>query len=462
MGDACMCVRHITRHALRRLPCALRAFLVTVALILAVGTTRAQDVSVGALRWDDWLPSSPDVALLDDPQWRSRIPFHAARDASGVLRINGTLEHVLAAENAYARAGGLDYFVFGFYPETGSWRRPAARQLGLNRALATFVRLPHRGGMRFAISLNQSFPQEDFADLAETLAQLVSHPDYIRAPDGSAPVFLFGHEPESWSRSLGTPERFRQAFTALRGVVRQRSGVNLLSIFLHADPRRGAELARALGMDMLSAYVVPAGSGGQALPYVACLDRMRAHWRALAASGLPFLPNLTTGWDYRPRLTARGWPSDTPASPNWCEPPRQGELGAALRGATQAATSPFRSVLVYGWNEFTEGGWLSPTWAEGTARLAEFRQELGGRDAPHEVVLTWPEYGVATPGCVLRSTARERRTTLSACGRSGVEPWPCPPGMSAQSDTMRAPSGLEALWHDGAWTDRRCAPGTNR
>ncbi|MBR0673539.1 glycoside hydrolase family 71/99 protein [Neoroseomonas soli] len=434
----------------------MRYVLAVLALLLALGGARAQDVPVGAIRWDDWLPDSPDVALLRLPQWQSRVPFHAARDAGGTLRINGALENVLAAENAYARAGGLDYFVFGLYPETGSWGRAPARHLGLNRALATFLRLPDRGGMRFAVSLNQSFPQDDFADVEETLAQLVANPDYIRAPDGTAPVFLFGHEPESWSRSLGTAERFRDAFAALREAVHRRSGVRLLAIFLHANPQRGAELARALGMDMLSAYVVPAGSGGRALPYADCVGRMRAHWQALAATGLPFLPNLTTGWDYRPRMQARGQRTDAPASPNWCEPPRPGELGATLRGAMQAATSDFRSVLVYGWNEFTEGGWLSPTWAEGTARLAEFRQVLGAREAPREVVLTWPEYGVTAPACALRSTGRNREATLRACGRTGAEPWPCPPGMTVRDDALRAPSGMEALWHDGAWAVRRC------
>ncbi|MEO3475148.1 hypothetical protein AAFN86_25025 [Roseomonas sp. CAU 1739] len=437
----------------------MRYVLAVLALLLTHGAARAQAVMVGAIRWDDWLPNSPEIALLDTPQWRSRMPFHAARDADGTLRINGALENVLAADNAYARAGGLDYFVFGLYPEAGSWGRAPARQLGLNRTLASFLRLPDRGGMRFAISLNQSFPQEDFADTAETLAQLVAHPDYIRAPDGTAPIFLFGHEPEAWSRSLGSPERFRDAFAALRDAVHRQSGVRLLAIFLHADPQRGAELARALGMDMLSAYVVPAGSGGRALSYASCVARMQAHWQALAASGLPVLPNLTTGWDYRPRIEARGQRTGAPGSPNWCDPPRPGELDNALRAAIRSATSPFRSVLVYGWNEFTEGGWLSPTWTEGTARLVEFRQVLGDGGAPREVVLTWPEYGVTAPDCALHSTARDRAATLRACGRPGVVPWPCPPGMTIRNDALRAPSGLEALWYDGAWAVRRCVRG---
>ncbi|MBR0650217.1 hypothetical protein GXW78_11130 [Roseomonas terrae] len=434
----------------------MRYVLALLALLLVQAAPRAQDVSVGAIRWDDWLPDSPDVALLDNPQWRSRLPFHAARDAEGRLRINGALENVLAAENAYARAGGLDYFVFGLYPEAASWGRRPARQLALNRALVSFLRLEDRSGMRFTVSLNQSFPQDDFADVAETLAQLVAHPDYLRTPDGRAPVFLFGHEPESWSRSLGSPERFRDAFARLREAVRERSGVPLLAVFLHANPQRGAELARALGMDVLSAYVVPAGSGGRAVPYADCVARMRTHWRALADSGLPFLPNMTTGWDYRPRIEARGQRTDAPNGPNWCEPPQRGELGAALREARQAATSDFRSVLVYGWNEFTEGGWLSPTRAEGVARLAEFRQVLSPRSPARDVVLSWPDLGVTAPDCALRSTARDRGATLRACRRSGAEAWPCPPGMAVRSDTVRAPSGLEALWHDGAWAVRRC------
>lgn len=429
------------------------------------GPAEIASVPVGAIRWDYWFPGSPEIALLEQPRWSGRVPFFARRLPDGGLEVAGDVENVLHAEVAYARAAGLDYFIFGFYPETGSWGREPGRHIRLNRALLSYLRLPDRSGVRFALSLNQSFPASDFAEMAGMLAAMVAHPDYMRTPAGTAPVFVFGHEPESWSRSLGTAERFRDAFRALRSEVRARTGTDMTVVFMHADPQRAAELARALGFDMASAYVTPAGAGGRELPYAECGARMRGNWRRLAETGMPFLPNVTVGWDYRPRTLARGGRVDAPSSANWCAAPDADELGAVLRDALRVAAErreqPFRSVVVYAWNEFTEGGWLAPTWSEGAARIAALRAALGrGRAPPPEVELTWPDDRISAPACPVRSVPRNRDKVLEACAeRSSPEaapPWPCPPGMRVLSDAVRAPTGFEAARHDGAWNLRRC------
>lgn len=307
--------------------------------------------------------------------------------------------------------------------------------------------------MRFAISLNQSFPAEDIPDLQATLRALLAHPAYLRTPAGAAPIFLFGHEPEIWSRSMGAPENFRAAFAGLRAGL----GTPTTAILLHANPQRGAELVRLLGLDMLSAYVLAPGAGGRQLPYAECLAFMRTRWRGQVETGLPMLPNLTLGWDDAPRIAA-GRPSGT----NRCMPPQPAEATAALQEALLAAARPqdFRSVLLYAWNEFTEGGYLAPTQAAGTALLNALRRARGGPVMP-DVTLTWPDWAVAAPDCPLRSTPRARDATLAGCtaAPAATNAWPCPSGMRVAAESLRAPTGLQALLHAGGWALRRCTSG---
>jgi hypothetical protein len=444
----------------------LAACVLAMVLISWPASAR-DDVLVGALRWDNWTSKSPEVKVLEQPDWKDRIPFFARRDEQGHLTISGDMDNVLAAEVAYAYSAGIDYFVFGFYPETGSWGRNATDSLSLNRSLATYLRLQDRKGIRFAVSLNQSFPEQDVADISDSIAAFVSDKDYVRTPDGRAAVFVFTQNPKGWGAVYGSDEAARRVVQQIKQRVHEKAGVNLLFILEYPDPGIAAEQARNTGMDMASGYstFAPSAPGEHVFPD--CIANNSSYWGRAANAGVPFVPNVTLGWDPRPRDSVRVREGKEAVVKSWCTPPQGNNLKQLVQAAFHAVASqpgslPFRSVLVYAWNEFTEGGWLAPTWSGGAARLDEFRKATGRNRTIDHVTITWPD-AAKDDRCPVRTGERDRNEVMRHCSRntegSETPRWPCPPGTRSSDDRVRAPTGLEALYWPGIWIERTCIGG---
>ena len=129
-----------------------------------------------------------------------------------------------------------------------------------------------------------------------------------------------------------------------------------------------------------------AGTGGVAF---AGLTRSRAaerHRDAFREAGLRVVPWVTTGWDPRPRVEHPV--SGTTVAPDaWAQPGTPAEIAAHLGRAPawtglDRAAADTKTVLIYAWNEFDEGGWLCPTPRDGTARLDAIRPVLSHPGAP--------------------------------------------------------------------------------
>jgi hypothetical protein len=421
------------------------------------------DILIGAIRWDAWFDGGRDVALLRPDRFGDRIPFYARPGATpgDPLIVDGTTEHVMNAELAYARAMGVDYFLFGFYPEDGSWNRDRATHQALNRSLQTYLRMPDTYGVRFAVSLNQTFPRSDADEYIERLSSFVSRPNYVRAQDRTVPVFLFDSGRGSWSRTYGGSDAGRDLLNTLRRGVEASTGQRIVFVLLHPNPVVGQTEAANLGVPIVSTYSNFAPSDGGAVPFARCAAHGRSVWERAARAGVTYLPNVTLGWDTRPRAA----PDETPVRRRtWCLPPDRATLASAFADAAHFVgtqeQAAFKSVLVYAWNEFTEGGWMVPTWANGAVGVAILRDAIGRRPTLPPIELTWPTH-VRLDTCPVRTGGLTRETATSRCTSDtgpAVADWPCPPGSRVGEDRLRAPTGLEFRVWSGAWMTRQCLP----
>ncbi len=68
-------------------------------------------------------------------------------------------------------------------------------------------------------------------------------------------------------------------------------------------------------------------------------------------------------------------------NPDWCQPATDEEWTRLIRGAiSEAASNPrtvASSVVIYAWNESSEGGWIQPTLSEGVRRLKVIASATG-------------------------------------------------------------------------------------
>lgn len=441
-----------------------RLLIVCMTLLTAV-VARAQvpdDIKIGAIRWDAWYEGAPDQKVLEQPEWKHRAPFFARYDASGALHLDGDKEHVIHAEVAYARAIGLDYFIFGFYPDTGSWGRQIDSHLKLNRALSTYLRLPDRMGVKFAISLNQLFPANDIEDIASSVATFASHQDYVRTPQGTLPIFILAHDGLDWKNFFGTDEKAREAFRVIRRMIRSQTNIDVTFIIMNYEHEKAMHAASTYGLDMVSTYTSFApGTGSTKNTFATCAMHGEAIWAKAAAADIPYAPNITLGWDNRIRKTTHGNMHGKPPGP-WCARPERQELAqhfkrAATHTSLHASQLPFPTIVVYAWNEYAEGGWMAPNLEDGSTWLADQRSAIGRNRRLGPVELTWP-LPIESATCPLRTAEKPRQRVEAGCSPPPppANNWPCPPGTNLTSDRIRAPSGYESMIWSGGWNSRTC------
>lgn len=407
----------------------------------AMASTRAaaESLTVGVIRWDAWFLESRHVKpLVAAPE---RLPFFAL-DAKGKTILPGGTGPTIAAENIYARAAGIDYWLFAYYAPTGSYGRDPATIDRLNRGLEAFRRQPDRSGMRFALALQQTYPATDFDRLVEMIAPVLADRDYLRLADGSRSLFV--SDLGDWEKTLGTAAKVQAFFTRLRDTLAKRIGAK---VRLTAMTARTTAAATYVGADRpfaaFSSYALAPPNDGRALSAEQCAAIGADFWGRALALGQPFIPNVTLGWDMSPRLAFPDLAAGGSTTPGSCRPGSQAQLTAQIAAARKAAIAGARGghapgILLYAWNELTEGGWLVPTRSEGTRRIAALARALGRENRlTREVTLSFPDDG-------------DPRTP---------DDWPCPPGTRAAQDVAARPDEEMREIHAGRWTRRTCRLG---
>jgi hypothetical protein len=181
-GDAACSIAWTRRDLFVRLAAA--TFAASTAVLRAQGADRPL---VGALRWYAWyVPGSEPTAAversLSPPQYQSRLPFFARRDAGRARSLPALSPNLMALEIEQAAYAGLDFWAFVAYPHD------SPMSLALHQYLTSVAR--HR--MRFCL-----FTQLEYWGTAETPASLVEehialmkHEAYVRVADGRPLYFL--------------------------------------------------------------------------------------------------------------------------------------------------------------------------------------------------------------------------------------------------------------------------------
>jgi hypothetical protein len=286
------------------------------------------------------------------------------------VTINGLDAGVMASEVLYAAAGGIDYFVFGLYDD----RRPdgSDNQIMANfrHSIDLFTALSSKHGMRFSVFMNATAMAPRVRQL---LAGYVAAPSFLRTPDGRPVVFWFMPKAKTWVEDAGGLAAARSRLRQLRADIAEAAGEPPYLVVMAFDPADGARLVGSVGFDAFTSYGNPLGSrepgaaSGEE-PYTRCEASSRYYWALAHRSDEPFMPPVSLGWDYRPTIDDPSRGKD----PAWCRPPTTEEIRDLVRGAASAAPQQqvIRSILIYAWNEYTEGGWLAPTLCDGAQRLA--------------------------------------------------------------------------------------------
>jgi len=335
-----------------------------LASLAALAAGQEAPPIVGAIRWDGWYGTGSVAkaveASLGPPKYHFRLPWFARVVGEGKVSINGDAQAVVEQEIDYAAKAGLNYWAFVDYCDEGS-----AMHIALNR----YRSAKDKKGIRYCF-VEEGLRLDGLGTAAwQRLVEHFRHPDYQTVLDGRPLLFVF----------VKTTKLGRNEWDVLKRQTLDAGMKAPYLVLMGWHPEEDAKDMAALGFDAISAYS-RGGSYTMTQPSYAeqCAMIRRDRWEKCRALRLPSVTFASAGWDTRPRNERPPpWCTWVTATPDKTPPAQQkplldsvtatsDELSTHIREALEWTKAnrdlnPANALIIYGWNEHDEGGWLQPT-----------------------------------------------------------------------------------------------------
>ena len=364
---------------------------------------------IGAYYFDGWNPKASHLTERLKTEFANREPVWGWYDDT---------DKIMEQQIDFAANAGLSFWSFCWYwPEKGGPSSP------LNNAMMLYLKAPNRSRLQFCLLVanHKGFrigPKDWPAVSAQWIA-LFKQPTYLTV-DGK-PLLIF-FSPAELIKAFGTPEGVKAVLDQLRADAKTAGlpGVSIaacaaavpqsVKVFgapesvraaldqLRADaktaglpgvsiatraaavPQSDLEILRACGFDVLTGYnyheypcAGQVTTTNKEQSFSSMISGHESIWNLFAERGeRPYIPVVTTGWDKRP------WEAVdvSDAQREVCYSDRSPALvehfiGKAIAWikANPTHATPEKLILLYAWNENGEGGYLTPTKAEGSVYL---------------------------------------------------------------------------------------------
>jgi len=301
---------------------------------------------------------------------------------------------------------GIDVFLYDWYWYSGVRNMEEALEQG-------FLQAPSRGRVKFALMWANHDRKDQFCpefgkprntwlpsrhsprDLRRVIDYGVERyfhqPNYWRVDDR---LFFSVFQPERFVQELGGPRETRALFEEIDDRLQKAGLTPMHWNGMVAGPAAVALLQEA-GFHSTSRYNIHSSAqqvrADGTEPYEAVMEAHRQHWRNMRTTALVDLPVVTMGWDCTPRCRLDvPWPfAMSPGTDAYEYPyvpvvvgntPELYEqlLRDAAQHIAQDQRNPF-AIVLYAWNEWTEGGYLLPEKRTGTAYLEAIKRVFGVR-----------------------------------------------------------------------------------
>jgi len=377
--------------------------LITVLLLSPLAALHAADVSkpesnrplVGVIRWDGYngspvVTQKQEMGFLKPEKWHSRAPwfFRKTGDPARPLEFNTKYDKKVIQETTdeeikYAAAAGIDYWAFCYYAKyKGGWQLRDNLEAYLasplkSRVKASLILLGnHVGtGLSPAASAAPDAVRKDWENLVNEIVPLLRDPSYQKVCDGRPLVYLM--QPEDFSKSLGDPsekgasvEHLRSAVTYLRERSQAAGAGDPYVVGMNSGGIWSAMYVDKAGLNAVSAYRPDFGGTPAGTPYAHLWGNIRDKF-INGGSGIGNNPNceivvpLMSGASHEPRHESK---PEQFGPDHYCEPAAGEFKSHVLSGLDWAYANkkncPAQSVLIYAWNEHSEGGFICPTMGE--------------------------------------------------------------------------------------------------
>jgi hypothetical protein len=328
---------------------------------------------IGAIRWDAWYdPDDGPIAeaverSLGPHRYHFRLPYFGKETGPDSVRINGYSQDIIDSEIKDAVYAGLQYWAFDAYDPTSP----------MSNALKLYLSSTLKNKINFC--LISDIGTINYPPTVDWQAQLLNDGNYQRVLNQRPLYYLFAPS-ASYADQVGGPDRAKQLVADLRATFAARGIADLYLVVLNPVPQLASDIARALGADAIGAYAL--SHNLRNAPFAELAREVETLWDQFAATSLPLVPPISTGWDRRPRAEHPvPWDSGNTDTSLYYDTASPAEIGAELQACLRWMSAhrdavPANTALIYAWNENDEGGWLVPTYKDDRGRIEAVRRIL--------------------------------------------------------------------------------------
>ena len=351
-------------------------------ILTAVLLSCASKKRLFTAHYDEYLVGCEYFAGWQEKGTKANYPGYPER-----IPLNGEYitPEVMTKDIDVAASHGVDFFAILWYPNKYA-QNPIVEDV--NKAVDWFAASPSAHKMKFMLEITNHHPFlvktiEEWAEVAAMCAEKMKHPSYLKIDGrpvlkihgGGAFIADLNHDVEEANRILA---RIREVITAA-GIEEPIIAIGLTQAVRVTDAQRLKLLDIDLSMQYADFPNLPYSDTDY--PYSDLLSASKKARLARVDDSVPFVPFIAVGWNPRPLKSK---------SPSFAFPTREewkasledmkADLDAYPRlGFPRKDGTYQKAFTIYAWNEYGEGGILSPSQGDGTMKLEVIQEIFGNR-----------------------------------------------------------------------------------
>jgi hypothetical protein len=332
---------------------------VLIACLMVIGISKQSfsqqgKIKLGAYYYDGWSGKASGVIT---PYLKSS---YSNREPSWGW-VTSTPE-LITKQIDMAVDAGLSFFDFDWYfPENN---KQHFQDAPLNNALKLFLAAPNNSKLGFCLLVanhqDNIIGPEDWETVTDTWIQLFKKSNYVTV--NGKPLITF-FTMTTLMKTFGTPEAIHKAMDRFKAKA-VSAGLKGVTIAACCPPpfKSNVDIANSCGFDIVTGYNyhgVDFTPSQTEYPISSLVNSLPRVWNSFKTLSLPFIPVITLNWDNR------AWTKDpnTPHYKGFSSKSVYQSVQAAKKwiNANPQSTTAEKIAVIYAWNEYVEGSWLTPT-----------------------------------------------------------------------------------------------------
>jgi len=351
-------------------------YLIIFLSSVAVSSAQTTNITLGAYYFNGWTSTTdshitPDLAA----NYPERTPKWGW--------VTGTPD-VMKEQIDLAADAGLSFFAFCWYYPTAN--KANFKHDPLNQALNYYLEAPNNNRLKFCVLLTNHngfiVGPEDWSTVTAEFLKLFKNKQYLTV--NNKPLLII-YSLQTLVDKFGSDEAVKQAIESLKSQARAE-GLNGVTVAANVPAVPGnIGQARNCGIDIFTGYnyhTVGYKQGDTTANSVIPISKLTSEspktWDFYTKYGTPVIPVGTLNWDPRPWVSMSKFYSKSPRYTGYSAQSVYNTI-SALRQWMYFHPNNVTSehiALLYAWNEYGEGAWLTPSVQLGNQLLGGVKAAL--------------------------------------------------------------------------------------